>query len=209
MANAKQVPKFDPVTLDALIGDAKSPEHFVRLMRAIQKRLAERMLAGEPTAHLGYAPGAPKPEGQANYRNGAAPKTVLTDTGAVPPEIPRLAREPFARPAPETPPRQHCAHAPQEVGVVVAAAPRVGLRADGTPPPARRLKCQAVGTPVASSVNAPRTVAPASRYGPGAAKTFPFASYTPLPAAASQDSTVTPAASARPSAGCWCRDSCR
>ena len=103
MANAKQVPEFDPATLDALIGDAKSPEHVVRLMRAIQKRLGERMLPGEPTAHLGYAPGAPKPEGQANYRNGAAPKTVLTDAGAVPPECPRLAREPFPRPAPETP----------------------------------------------------------------------------------------------------------
>jgi putative transposase len=89
MARAKEFPEFDPATLDALIGEAKSPEDFVGLMRAIQKRLAERMLAGELTAHLGYAPGDPKPEGQANHRNGSTPKTVLTDTGAVPLEIPR------------------------------------------------------------------------------------------------------------------------
>ncbi len=89
MARAKEYPEMAPAALDALIGDAKSPEDFVALMRAIQKRLAERMLAGELTAHLGYAPGEPKPEGQANHRNGSTPKTVLTDTGAVPLEIPR------------------------------------------------------------------------------------------------------------------------
>ena len=48
-----------------------------------------RILAGELTAHLGYAPGEEKPAGQANHRNGSTPKTVLTETGAVPLEIPR------------------------------------------------------------------------------------------------------------------------
>lgn len=61
MARPKEFPEMDPAALDALIGDAKSPEDFVVLMRAIQKRLAERMLAGELTAHLGYAPGEAKP----------------------------------------------------------------------------------------------------------------------------------------------------
>ena len=89
MARAKVFPEFDPAVLDALIGDAKTAEDFVGLTRAIQKRLAERMLAGELTAHLGYAPGEAKPDGQANHRNGTTPKTVLTETGAVPLEIPR------------------------------------------------------------------------------------------------------------------------
>jgi transposase-like protein len=89
MAKPKEFPEFAPDTLDALIGDAKSPEDFVVLMRAIQKRLAERMLAGELTAHLGYGPGEAKPAEQTNHRNGTTPKTVLTDTGAVPLEIPR------------------------------------------------------------------------------------------------------------------------
>ena len=55
----------------------------------MQKRLAERILAGELTDHLGDALGAEKPAGQANYRNGATPKTVLTETGALALEIPR------------------------------------------------------------------------------------------------------------------------
>jgi putative transposase len=89
MAKPKEYPEFDPAALDALIGDAKSPEDFVALTRAIQKRLAERMLAGELTAHLGYGPGEAKPPEQANHRNGTTPKTVLTDAGAVPLAIPR------------------------------------------------------------------------------------------------------------------------
>jgi transposase-like protein len=89
MAKTTEFPEFDPATMDALIGNAKSPEDFAALMRAIQKRLAERMLAGELSAHLGYAPGDAKPPGQTNHRNGTTPKTVLTDTGALPLEIPR------------------------------------------------------------------------------------------------------------------------
>jgi transposase-like protein len=90
MAQAKEeFPTFDPAALDALIGDARSPEAYIGLVRALQKRLAERMLAGELTAHLGYAPGEPKPAGQTNHRNGATPKTVLTETGAIPLAIPR------------------------------------------------------------------------------------------------------------------------
>ena len=89
MAKPKEFPEFDPAALDALIGDAQSPEDFVALTRAIQKRLAERMLAGELTAHLGYGPGEAKPPEQTNHRNGTTPKTVLTDAGAVPLEIPR------------------------------------------------------------------------------------------------------------------------
>jgi hypothetical protein len=57
----EEFPTFDPAALDALIGDARSPEDFAGLMRALQKRLAERMLAGELTAHLGYAPGRSPP----------------------------------------------------------------------------------------------------------------------------------------------------
>ena len=55
----------------------------------MQKRFAERVLATELTQHLGYAPGAEKPADQANHRNGSTPKTVLTDSGALPLDIPR------------------------------------------------------------------------------------------------------------------------
>ena len=89
MAKPKTGPAFDDATLDALIGDTKTPEQLSVLFRWMQKRIAERMLAGELTEHLGYAPGADKPSEQVNYRNGSTPKTVLTDGGALPLDIPR------------------------------------------------------------------------------------------------------------------------
>jgi transposase-like protein len=95
--DADEFPTFDPAELDALIRDARSPEDFLALVRALQKRVAERMLAGELTAHLGSAAGEAKPAGQRNHRNGTTPETVLTDTGAVPLAIPR-AREGSVRP---------------------------------------------------------------------------------------------------------------
>jgi transposase-like protein len=75
--------------LDALIGDTATPEELSALFRRLQKRLAERILAGELTDHLGYAAGEAKPAGQANHRNGSSAKTVLTETGALPLDIPR------------------------------------------------------------------------------------------------------------------------
>ena len=89
MAKAKEFPEFDPAAMDALIGTTKTPEDLSALFRFMQKRIAERILAGELTAHLGYGPGEEKPDGQANHRNGATPKTVLTESGALPLEIPR------------------------------------------------------------------------------------------------------------------------
>jgi transposase-like protein len=89
MARAKQFPEFDPVAMDALIGNTKTPEDLSALFRFMQKRLAERILAGELTEHLGYAAGEEKPAGQSNYRNGTTPKTVLAESGALALEIPR------------------------------------------------------------------------------------------------------------------------
>ena len=57
--------------------------------RRFKKALIERALGAELTHHLGYAPGAPKPELTTNHRNGTSGKTVLTDDGPVPIEVPR------------------------------------------------------------------------------------------------------------------------
>ena len=89
MARPKEFPEFDPTAMDALIGTTKTPEDLSALFRFMQKRIAERILTGELTEHLGYAPGEEKPERQANHRNGVTPKTVLTESGALPLEIPR------------------------------------------------------------------------------------------------------------------------
>src|SRR5918996_4340101 len=57
--------------------------------RRFKKALIERALGGELTHHLGYPPGAAKPELATNHRNGTSGKTVLTDDGPVSIEIPR------------------------------------------------------------------------------------------------------------------------
>lgn len=80
---------FDPAALDALIGERRTIGEVEDLFRQMKKTLMERMLAGELTHHLGYAPGEPKPAEQPNHRNGTTPKTVLTEDGAIPLAIPR------------------------------------------------------------------------------------------------------------------------
>src|SRR5258706_7087401 len=57
--------------------------------RRFKKALIERALGAELTHHLGYAPGAPKPELATNHRNGTSGKTVLTDDAPVTIEVPR------------------------------------------------------------------------------------------------------------------------
>lgn len=59
------------------------------VLAELTKRLIERGLAEELTEHLGYEPGDPAGRGSGNNRNGASPKTVLTEIGAVDLDIPR------------------------------------------------------------------------------------------------------------------------
>lgn len=89
MTKKKVKSEFSPEALDALIGTAQSPEDVEALFRRMKKALIERALGAELSHHLGYAPGEGKPADQANYRNGSTPKTVLTDDGAVPLDVPR------------------------------------------------------------------------------------------------------------------------
>jgi putative transposase len=90
MTKRPQEPEeFSEEALDALLGDRRTPEDVEALFRQLKKRLIERALGAELTHHLGYAPGAAKPADQPNHRNGTTPKTVLTDDGRLPLEIPR------------------------------------------------------------------------------------------------------------------------
>ena len=88
--------QFDPKAIDALIGDRRTMAEFDELFRQMKKAIYERALAGELTHHLGYAKGEEKPAAQANYRNGATPKTVLTDDGPIPLVIPRDRHSTFS-----------------------------------------------------------------------------------------------------------------
>ncbi len=89
-------PEFAPEALDALIGATRTPEELEALFRQMKKRIVERMLGAELTHHLGYAPGEAKPADQGNHRNGTTPKTVLTDDGALPLDVPRDRAGTFA-----------------------------------------------------------------------------------------------------------------
>src|SRR6202162_5514282 len=57
--------------------------------RALKQALIEASLNGELSHHLGYAPGAERPEAVTNQRNGVTGKTVLTGDGKLRIETPR------------------------------------------------------------------------------------------------------------------------
>jgi putative transposase len=76
--------------LDQIVRDGPlTAEEIETASRRFKKALIERALGGELTHHLGYPPGAAKPELATNHRNGTSGKTVLTDDGPVAIEVPR------------------------------------------------------------------------------------------------------------------------
>src|SRR4030095_575960 len=70
--------------LDALLKDCTSPHDILGehgLLKQLTKRVVERVLEAELTAHLGYAPHVRHRTEAPNARNGKGQKTVHTDTG--------------------------------------------------------------------------------------------------------------------------------
>jgi len=79
-----------PEILDQFVGQGPlTPEELDAAVRRFKKAIIERALGGELTHHLGYPPGGAKPEETTNHRNGSSGKTVLTDDGPMPIEVPR------------------------------------------------------------------------------------------------------------------------
>lgn len=79
--------KIDPALLDELL-KGQDPETVFSsegLLGDLKKALAERMLDAEMEVHLD----SEDEQAAGNHRNGHSPKRVLTDTGALPLEIPR------------------------------------------------------------------------------------------------------------------------
>ena len=72
--------------LDELLKDYTSPQDILGehgLLKQLTKRVVERVLEAELTAHLGYAPHMRHGTEEPNARNGKGRKTVQTDTGPV------------------------------------------------------------------------------------------------------------------------------
>ena len=91
MTRAKSPNKTD-VLLDELLEGCESPEDIFGkhgLVKQLTKRLVERALRAELTAHLGYPPHAPEGRGSGNTRNGSTAKTVQTAHGDFALQTPR------------------------------------------------------------------------------------------------------------------------
>ena len=83
------LPEIPKEFLDQVITGPMTQEGIDAVMRKFKKAFIEKALGAEMSHHLGYAPGAAKPEELANHRNGSSGKTVLTDDGPLRIEIPR------------------------------------------------------------------------------------------------------------------------
>nr|WP_126226078.1 IS256 family transposase [Burkholderia ambifaria] len=83
------LPELPKELLDHLVKGPMTPAEVQDLMLAFNKAVIERAMGAEMNLHLGYPSGQPKPAGQANERNGASGKTVITDRGPVRVEVPR------------------------------------------------------------------------------------------------------------------------
>lgn len=78
--------------LDELLADYERPEDLVGpdgLLKQLFGRLVETAAGAELTEHLGYERGDPAGRGSGNSRNGTSAKTLLTDHGEVPVDMPR------------------------------------------------------------------------------------------------------------------------
>jgi len=78
--------------IDELLAGASTEEEIAGpggLLAQLTKRLIERALEVELTDHLGYEPHCEPPGGTANQRNGAPPKTLITEHGKIQINAPR------------------------------------------------------------------------------------------------------------------------
>jgi putative transposase len=86
---APALPAIPKELLDQFGQGAMTAEAINAASMAFKKALIERALGAELSHHLGYPPGAPKPDETANQRNGKSGKTVLTQDGPLQIDVPR------------------------------------------------------------------------------------------------------------------------
>ena len=77
-------PQISDELLDALLSGVSTAEEIAGpdgILQHLTRRLLNRALEAELTAHLGYPAGQAPPGGAGNARNGQPAKTVLSDHG--------------------------------------------------------------------------------------------------------------------------------
>jgi putative transposase len=85
-------PTIPDELIDQLLGGYRKPEELTGpngLIKQLIGKLVTRAMNAELEHHLGYEPGQVPPEGQSNRRNGKRSKTLRSDVGAIPIEVPR------------------------------------------------------------------------------------------------------------------------
>ena len=88
---ARNAAKHDTL-LDELLKDYTDPKDILGehgLLRQLTKRVVERALEAELTAHLGYSPHTRNGSSPGNGRNGQGKKTVQTETAPFDIDVPR------------------------------------------------------------------------------------------------------------------------
>ena len=83
------LPSIPKELIDQFVTGPMSAEAVNAASMAFKKALIERALGAELSHHLGYPPGATKPEDTGNHRNGVSGKTVLTEDGPLRIEVSR------------------------------------------------------------------------------------------------------------------------
>jgi putative transposase len=89
---SKKTEAFDPKVIDALIKDYKKPKDILGeggILKGLTKAILERVLQGELTTHLGYEKHELKGRNSGNSRNGYTEKTLKSEDGELPIQIPR------------------------------------------------------------------------------------------------------------------------
>lgn len=84
--------------LDELLKDYQKPEDVIGengILKQLTKAIIERALGAELTAHLGYPPHAVEGKNTGNSRNGTSRKTLKSDLGDLPIEVPRDRKSEF------------------------------------------------------------------------------------------------------------------
>ena len=85
----RELPKIPKELLEQFADGPMTAEAIEDASAAFKKALIERALNAELGHHLGYPPGAQRPEDETNQRNGKSGKTVLTGDGPLRLDIPR------------------------------------------------------------------------------------------------------------------------
>src|SRR3954452_15370361 len=85
-------PTIPDELIDQLLGGYRKPEELTGpngLIKQLVSKLVTRAMNAEPDHPLGYEPGQSPPDGQTNRRNGKRSKTLRSDVGPIPIEVPR------------------------------------------------------------------------------------------------------------------------